>query len=149
MLDYKYISSMHQDMIKGFDCSDEISVEVFLKEKALKLHYLRSAVTRLYFDENRNLVGYFTLYNDHVHVFSSQRTRHSWNLPSEIDLFPAVKIHYLGIDRRFRNQGYGRFLLTEAIYLIERIANTSGCMKIKLSHVRSSLLLESTLKEDF
>lgn len=39
MLNYINISTKHQDIIEGFDCSDEISVELFLKEKALKLHF--------------------------------------------------------------------------------------------------------------
>jgi hypothetical protein len=95
MLTYKNISSDYQELIDGFDCSDEISVEFFLKEQALKLHQLRSAVTRLYFDENQNLVGYFALYNDHVQVFPNQKTKHRWNLPDGLDLFPAVKLHYL------------------------------------------------------
>jgi hypothetical protein len=61
MLTFQYIAPQHAEMIQGFQCPDERSVEMFLKEQALNLHQLRSAITRLYFDENQNLVGYFTL----------------------------------------------------------------------------------------
>jgi ribosomal protein S18 acetylase RimI-like enzyme len=130
MLTYKNISSDYQDVIDGFVCPDEISVELFLKEKALKLHQLRSAVTRLYFDENQKIVGYFALYNDHVHVFGNQMMKHGWNLPEGLDLFPAVKLHYLGVDIRCRdrvNHRYGEYLIGEVVELVEDIAKTSGC----------------------
>ncbi|UJF32377.1 GNAT family N-acetyltransferase [Paenibacillus hexagrammi] len=127
MLTYRNISWECQNLIEGFDCSDEISVELFLKEQAFMLHHLRSAVTRLYFDENQNLVGYFALYNDHVHVFANQMTKYGWNLPEGLDLFPAVKLHYLGVDRKYRNRGYGEYLLGEVVELVEDIAKTSGC----------------------
>jgi hypothetical protein len=34
MLTYKHISLEHKEAIDGFNCSDEISVELFLKEQA-------------------------------------------------------------------------------------------------------------------
>lgn len=111
---------------------------VFVREQALKLHQLRSAVTRLYFDENQNLVGYFTLYNDHVHVFANQKSKHNWNLP-ELDLFPAIKLHYLGVDLRERRKGYGEFLLAEVVNLVEHIASNSGCNFITIESLANAV----------
>lgn len=141
MLTYKYISPDYKELIDGFSCPDEISVELFLKEQALKLHQLRSAVTRLYFDENQNLVGYFTLYNDHVHLFANQKAKLGWNLP-DIDLFPAVKLHYIGVDIRYRDQNkprlrYGEFMLIEVVEIVEEIAAASGCNFITLEALPS------------
>lgn len=127
MLKYQYIEPKHSEIIQGFQCPDEPSVAEFLKEHALNLHQLRSAVTRLYFDENQNLVGYFTLHNDLVHVFSNQRKKHEWKLPMNIDHFPAIKIHYLGVDKRYRGLGYGRYLLSEAVHVVQELAGKSGC----------------------
>jgi ribosomal protein S18 acetylase RimI-like enzyme len=141
MLTYKYISLEDKNAVEGFNCSDEISVELFLKEQAFKLHALRSAVTRLYFDENQNLVGYFTLYNDHVHLFPSQKAKHGWILP-DLDLFPAVKLHYLGVDIRHRNREihrYGEYLLGEVVDLIENIAKNSGCNFITIEALPRAL----------
>lgn len=138
MLTFQYIEPQHTDIIQSFQCSDEISVELFLKEQALKLHQLRSAITRLYFDDNQNLVGYFTLYNDHVQVFQKQKEKYRWNLP-DFDLFPAVKLHYIGVDSRFRKLGYGSYLLTEAVYVIGQIAKTSGCNSITVEALNSAV----------
>ena len=81
-------------------------VEFFLKEEALRLHDLQSAITRLYFDENQNLVGYFTLYNDLVSLHKRQIEKYErdfkWNSPN-YRYFPAVKLHYLGVDQRYRD----------------------------------------------
>jgi len=118
MLNFQYIQTQHAEIIQGFNCPDEPSVEIFLKEQALTLHQLRSAVTRLYFDENQNLVGYFTLFNDHIYIYPQQKEKYMWMLPEELDYFPAIKIHYLGVDNRYRGLGYGRYLLAEAVYVI-------------------------------
>lgn len=142
MLTFEYIRPEHYEIISHFDCSDEISVELFLKEQALKLHMLRSAITRLYFDENQKLVGFFTLYNDHVHLFSNQMKKHGWNLPDGLDLFPAVKLHYLGIDilqRDREKHRYGEYLLAEAVEVIEGIARNSGCNFITIEALNNAV----------
>lgn len=142
MLTFKHISPEYQQNIDEFDCSDEISVELFLKEYAFKLHQLRSAVTRLYFDENQNLVGYFSLYNDHVHIFSNQKAKHGWNLPEGFDLFPAVKLHYLGVDLRYRDRErhrYGETLLLDVVNIVEGIARTSGCNFITIEALNNAV----------
>ena len=142
MLTFKSISSEFQEQIDGFNCSDESSVELFLKEQALKLHQLRSAATRLYFDENQNLVGYFTLYNDHVHLFPNQKSKYLWTLPDDLDLFPAVKLHYLGVDIRHRDRQihrYGEYLIGEVVSIVEDIAQVSGCNFVTIEALPSAL----------
>lgn len=139
MLEFEYIQLKHTKLIEQFNCSDEISVELFLREQALKLHQLRSAVTRLYFDENQNLVGYFTLHNDLIHVFQNQIRRHGWNLPNIHDYFPAIKLHYLGIDSKYRNLGYGKYLLAEAILAIEDLAMCSGCTFVTIEALHNAV----------
>lgn len=125
MLTFQYIEPQHADIIQGFECSDEPSVEYFLKEQALNLHQLRSAVTRLYFDENQNLVGYFTLFNDHVHVFPKQKEKHRWNLPANLEFFPAIKLHFLYTKRRQPIIGRRLFL-----YQSDRKAfSSANCLK--------------------
>lgn len=139
MLTFEYIQPHHTSVIEGFQCPDEPSVERFLKEKALMLHKLRSAVTRLYFDENQNLVGYFTLYNDHIHVFSNQRAKHGWQLADDIDQFPGVKIHYFGVDIRHRGKHYGAYLLAESMFAINAISQNSGCNFITVEALENAI----------
>lgn len=139
MLTFEYISPEHQQVIQEFNCADEIRIELFLKEQAIKLQQLRSAVTRLYFDENHNLVGYFTLYNDLIHVWAGQAQRHNWVLPDTHDYFPAVKLHYLAVDQKFRKQKYGEFLLAEAVNAVEEIASSSGCTFITIEALTNAI----------
>jgi ribosomal protein S18 acetylase RimI-like enzyme len=79
------------------------------------------------------------LFNDHIHVFSSQIERFRWNLPAKLKHFPAIRIHYIGIDKRYRGLGYGRYLLAEAIYVIEQIAQNSGCNFITVEALNSAV----------
>jgi len=139
MLTFEYIQPHHTTVIQDFQCPDEPSVELFLKEKALVLHQLRSAITRLYFDENQNLVGYFTLYNDHIHVFASQKAKHGWNLAPDLGQFPGVKIHYFGVDIRHRGKHYGAYLLAESLLTIHEVAKNSGCNFVTVEALESAL----------
>jgi hypothetical protein len=92
MLTFEEISEEHIASIEKFECPDEPQVALFLKEKALKLHVQKSSITRLYFDENQNLVGFFTLHNDLIQIFKAQREKHNWTLSNEFRFFPALKI---------------------------------------------------------
>jgi ribosomal protein S18 acetylase RimI-like enzyme len=138
MLYYEYISSDHTELIQNFFCEDAAIVEEFLKEEALKLHVLQTAITRLYFDEHQNLVGFFTLYNDHVRVIKNHREKYDWALPNGYNFFPAIKIHYLGIDHRFRKLGYGEFLLSEVMAISTKISEMTGCNFITLESLKNS-----------
>lgn len=139
MLTFEYIKPEHKSLIETFECPDEPSVELFLKEKASELHQLRSAITRLYFDKHQNLVGYFTLYNDHIHVHKNQKIKHRWNLSQDIDQFPGVKIHYLGVDHRYRDNRYGEFLLLEALLVVHEIAKNSGCNFVTVEALQNAI----------
>lgn len=141
MITYEYISEDHDDLVQSFLCDDEISVEIFLKEEALQLHRLQTAITRLYFDNENNLVGYFTLHNDLVHLLKSQIERYrrefEWDLP-RYKYLPAVKLHYLGVDRRHREKGIGEYLLREAIQTIHQTTSDIGCNFITIQALNSA-----------
>lgn len=123
----KYLKPEHKNVIEKFDCSDEPNVEIFLKEYALEYQQTGSAVTRLYFDYEDNLIGYFTLFNDVVLIDDYYKQIHNWNLPEDIYVFPSVRIHFLGVDKKYRNKGYGRYLLVEAATIAYEISQKSGC----------------------
>jgi|GEM_PF-3030986 len=141
MLSYDFISADYRPLIDNFLCPDEETVEFFLKEVALSLHPYGSAITRLYFDDNQNLVGYFTLYNDPTRIAKNQRIKfekdHGWKLPKYY-FFPAIKLHYLGIDIKYRNRGYGKFLLLEAISVAQMMSEYSGCNFVTVEALQSS-----------
>jgi ribosomal protein S18 acetylase RimI-like enzyme len=138
MLNCEFISDEHKENIQAFNCSDEISVAVFLKEHALGLHLINSAITRLFFDDNRNLIGYFTLYNEMVFMSEEKRRKHDLDHMPKDKHLPAVKMHYLGVDERYRKRGFGEYLLFEALYVIKQISNMSGCNFVTLESLNSS-----------
>ncbi|MUT67855.1 GNAT family N-acetyltransferase [Paenibacillus sp. NEAU-GSW1] len=137
LLTCEVISDEHMEEVRNFKCSDEISVENFLKEQALKLQYMNSAVTRLYFDESQNLIGYFTLHNDLMELSNGQRTKHKIDNVVDVRMVPAIKLHYLGVDERYRNRGIGESLLFEALDTAIQVSELSGCNFLTLESFES------------
>lgn len=138
MLQWEYIDEKHRSLIENFRCEDEPTVSKFLRDEALDCHIMNTAKTRLYFDSEGNLVGYFTLYNDMMMIGRNKRRRHGLsNLPS-YQYFPAIKLHYLGVDSNYRNSGYGRSLLVSIFKLSKEISCISGCLFLTVESLRSS-----------
>lgn len=136
-----FINTKYKEDIENFNCSDELQVELFLKEEAQQLHDSKTAITRLYFDENQNIIGYFTLYNDIVQVGKQKRLKH-WSvfLPtSNLVYFPAIRLHYLGVDKKYRDMGYGKQLMLDSLYICREISNSSGCNFITVEALNKSV----------
>ncbi len=138
MLHCEFISEEHQQAIQNFDCSDEISVATFLKEHAYGLHQTSSAITRLFFDEDRNLIGYFTLFNEMVYMSKAKRKKHELEHMPKDKFLPAIKLHYLGVDDCYRKRGHGEYLLFEALLVAKKISQMSGCNFVTLESLNSS-----------
>lgn len=138
MLECRYIQEGDKELLEGFQCEDESTVRDFLVEEALKLHQLNLASTRLYFDNGGNLIGYFTLYNDMMQIGKAKRRKHKLLLPS-YKYYPAIKLHYLGVDSRYRKSGYGEYLLFEVLETVTRIAEDSGCIFLSIESLPSAV----------
>ncbi|MEK4008331.1 GNAT family N-acetyltransferase [Paenibacillus sp. FSL H3-0333] len=147
MLNFDFLSDKYSDDIKAFqfnDTPDEISVGDFLKEKALNLHRCQSAITRLYFDEDQNLVGFFTLHNDQIRISPRQLEEfekiYGWKLPIEDHhSYPGIKLHYLGVDKRYRGLGYGKHLLRDVNDIASEIGELSGCNFVSVEALTTSI----------
>lgn len=138
-LAWEYISAEHKELIENFECQDESDVSLFLKEEALRFHLLNMARTRLYFDEDHNLVGYFTVYNDLMEFSNRQRRKHRYSLPARHRYYPALKLHYLGVDERHRNKKYGTYLLLETLTLAMQTSRSVGCVFLTLEAIKSAV----------
>lgn len=128
----------HRELIEDFLCDDEPTVALFLKEEALKLQMMNVVRTRLYFDDANHLIGYFSLFNDTVEMASSKRKQQGWALPRNKHI-PAIRLHYFGVDQRYRKNGYGEYLLAEVLMLCQDVAQVSGCKFITLESLPSSV----------
>lgn len=94
MLTFEYISDEHHDLIKQFSCNNAEQIETFLKEEVIILQYHNTVRTRLYFDDEDNFVGFFSLYNDLTETLSKSKMK-NWKLPNMgngVDKFPALKV---------------------------------------------------------
>ncbi|MEK4451303.1 GNAT family N-acetyltransferase [Paenibacillus sp. FSL L8-0506] len=137
---FEYLSESHIDLIKDFVCEDEPSIKNFLIEDALGLQKSKSAITRLYFNSQDELIGFFTLYNDLVEILKPKLIKEKWDdFPKGISEFPSIRLHYLGVDSRYRNKDYGKYLFAEIVEIASDISITSGCNFITVEALESAL----------
>jgi GNAT superfamily N-acetyltransferase len=134
----KLLEESDYDLIKQFECEDEPTVGGFLLEQALRYQHLNLASTRLFLDDDHNLVGYYTLYNDMMEIGKEKRRKHGMEHLPSFKFYPAIKLHYLGVDARYRKQGYGRYMLLHALDTAESISELSGCLFLSLESLPSS-----------
>jgi len=128
MIEIDQISYSYVSQIENFCCADQPDVEAFLKKNAIKYHEQNLAKTHLVF-KSRELIGYFSLFVDHVTVPKGKRNAHGWELSALLDkqMFPSIRIHYLGIDVKYRKQGLGKLLLFLAIDTCMEVNELAGC----------------------
>ncbi|MEH6941036.1 GNAT family N-acetyltransferase [Bacillus sp. JJ722] len=131
-LNGEFLSLHHEDSIHEFKCSDEPSVEAFLKEQAMDLMDRCFSRTRLFFDSNQNLIGFYSLFNDSFKVPKKKTGELSIKLPTAVSYVPAVRLHYIGVDERYRGKGNGQFLLTSALYEVYKISKHSACTLVTI-----------------
>lgn len=123
----EYLDDMSEHIAR-FDCSDEPDVEVYLREKAELHQRQRTTSTRLFFNESGEMVGYYTVLTDLVQIGKGKQKDMNWNLDRirSMGKFPAIKIHYIGVDRRYRDMGYGKQIMGYAQGLCVELSKTLG-----------------------
>ncbi|GAA0607977.1 hypothetical protein GCM10009001_26660 [Virgibacillus siamensis] len=124
-----------------FDCSDQPNVEDFLKRDALRLEECNACRTILYYYNNR-LIGFYTLFTDYVNLVNSKRMSEGWRDVStamKSQHFPAIRLHYLGIDMKYRNKGLGALLLLFALDTCIYISEYVGFNFIILEALKESV----------
>ncbi|PHF60771.1 GNAT family N-acetyltransferase [Bacillus wiedmannii] len=138
-LSSEILTEKHFKSISTFSCSKEPEVENFLKEDAYKYNISNMARTRLFFDESHNLIGYFTVFNDHVEVCKSKRQSEHLSAPKGERNFPAIRLHYLGVDDKYQKLGYGEQILLHLFEHCYNISRVTGCTLITVQALRSSI----------
>jgi len=131
--------------IKPFDCGDT-DLNDFLFDDAK--NYLAELMAVTYIIEHENLTAaYFCLLNDKV-VFdtSNSQEKNFWNRfnrrnripnPKRRQNYPAVKVGRLAVNKEFRGQGIGRFIIdTVKGLLLEKM--DIGCRFITVDAYQSA-----------
>jgi GNAT superfamily N-acetyltransferase len=139
MLSHRYISEDDKEAIENFQCDSEPTVKEFLVEQAYKMQQLKMTSTKLFFDGDNKLIGYFTLYNDMMKIGKEKRVKHGLSDLPSVKYYPAVKLHYLGVDSRYQKIGYGKELLFSALDTVSRISEESGCIFMSVESLKSSV----------
>jgi predicted GNAT family N-acyltransferase len=110
------LSQIHNT--SDFDCEDS-DINEFLKRDALL--YQKIQLAKIYVLIYReNIVGFFSLSTDSIKLKNDEKVSSPKLKTKRLCEFPAVKIGRLGIDKRFKEMGFGKRLLMIAIGLIKQ-----------------------------
>ncbi|MCY8307183.1 GNAT family N-acetyltransferase [Bacillus subtilis] len=125
------LTDEHKSDIEKFQCNKHEDIVEFLTEKALIYHYAGNSRTFLYYDEDDNLISFYSLFNDHVTISKKSKEKYKWTLPN-LDMYPAIRLHYFAVDSRYQKKKFGKYMMGEVFTTCARIAADSGCNFIVL-----------------
>jgi GNAT superfamily N-acetyltransferase len=108
--------------LKKFDCGIE-ELNEFLSRYSLKNDALGIGKTFVAFDENEDVVGYFTLATAQV-VFQDIPDDYRGKLPKYP--IPALRIARLAVGKNSQGKGIGKWLLAQAFLKIIHVAEITG-----------------------
>lgn len=136
-----WLTMDHINHMNHFQCIDrngDNHVQIFLQEQALDLMERNLVRTRLFFDESQNLIGFYSLFNDTIKIHKNKREEINIHLPHGVKEIPAVRLHYIGVDDRYKGQGYGDILMSSVLVNCIKIAQISGCPLITVESTESA-----------
>ncbi|MCJ7840121.1 hypothetical protein MUB24_04180 [Lederbergia sp. NSJ-179] len=54
-------------------------------------------------------------------------------------MFPSIRLHYMGVNRKNRNKGYGKMLLLFALDTCLEISENVGCVFVTLEALEGTV----------
>src|SRR5690625_4320041 len=134
-----WLNETHLNKIAEFTCIDQDKnnhVQLFLQDQAVELMDKNLVRTRLFFDQYQNLIGFYSLFNDTIKMHKNKRKQLNVYLPQNVKEIPAIRLHYIGIDDRYKGRGYGHTLMASVIVNCANIAKISGCALITVESTK-------------
>ena len=116
------IRDIPKSKLKKFDCGTEVLNE-FLSRYSLKNDTLGIGKTFVAFDENDDVVGYFTLATAQV-VYEDIPDEYRGKLPKYP--IPSLRIARLAVGKDLQGKGIGKWLLAQAFIKIVHVAEITG-----------------------
>lgn len=116
------IKDVPKAKLKKFDCGTEVLNE-FLSRYSFKNDILGIGKTFVAFNENEDVIGYFTLATAQV-LFEDIPDNYRAKLPRYP--IPALKIARLAVGKNLQGKGIGKWLLTQAFIKIIHVAEITG-----------------------
>ncbi|QDH19547.1 GNAT family N-acetyltransferase [Saccharibacillus brassicae] len=134
------LSDENFPQVATFVCNEEVVTEYLTdSESALNHQKHNSVVTQLYCDERGALVGFSSLQVSSMRVDKSMIHHLRWNesLPKLKTHFPVLHLLFLGVDKKYENQGYGTTIMLEIIALAYKLVEEIGCNFIFVEAIKS------------
>lgn len=116
------IKDVPKAKLKKFDCGTEVLNE-FLSRYSFKNDILGIGKTFVAFNENEDVIGYFTLAAAQV-LFEDIPDNYRAKLPRYS--IPALRIARLAVGKNLQGKGIGKWLLTQAFIKIIHVAEITG-----------------------
>lgn len=136
-----YLNDSHQNKVDGFHCIDKAgcrSVQDFLQNEALDYMKRNIARTRLFFEGDNNLVGFYSLFNDTIKINRQKRESMDIRLPHGVSDIPAIRLHFIGVDNAYQSKGFGEYIMGSVLDNCIEIARSSGCSLIVVESTESA-----------
>lgn len=116
---------------KSFDCGVE-ELNIFLKQHANQnqsknISRAYVAVVAVSSDDRKKIYGYYTLSAGHIHCDQLPESI-KFKLPKYP--IPIARIGRLAVDKKFKGQGIGGFLLHDALVNVLNIADKMGVFAV-------------------
>lgn len=132
------IHSKYNKEISSFDCALD-RVNNFFRYDALIMHEKNMANTKLFFNEDDELVGYITLFNDTFRRINKQKLlKEKWDIDIA-DFYPAIRLHFMGVNKNYQGLGIGYTMLMEVFEICIEVSKKSGCTFLSVESFESSL----------
>lgn len=128
-------SSVHGIQINDFECVNKYGdnhIQLFLQEQATDLMKRNLVRAKLLLDKNKCIIGFYSLFNDTIKLNKKKREQLNVHLPHNVKEIPSIRLHYIGVDNKYRNKGYGVQLIASVIVSCATVAKYSGCALITL-----------------
>ena len=125
------LQEIDNDLINTFSCNDEKRVEEYFKNEAkINDNYLLNR-TRVLLSNKNEIIGFYSLYNDLTLIGKKKAKGYGWDIMQDkYNSFPALRLHYLGLNDCYRGKGMGELLLSEVFKEAVILTAKTGCMFI-------------------
>ncbi|MDO3408640.1 GNAT family N-acetyltransferase [Saccharibacillus sp. CPCC 101409] len=151
-LSFDYLSEETYWETENFDCGEE-TVNEFLKDRDEALEYQKhnSAITRLYYDSENNMIGFYTVQVSLLDIDRQSIKNLDWNkkLPRLKSSFPVIHVLYFGVDSRHARKGYGRQMMRDIFDMAFELVRNMGCNFIFAEAIKSENTLKFYTELDF
>ncbi|QKY70399.1 GNAT family N-acetyltransferase [Lentibacillus sp. CBA3610] len=138
----EFLNEQNNAYINRFQCVDkdgDNQVETFLQQEAFKLMQRNLVRTRLFFDGDQNLIGFYSLFNETIKMNKQKREEVQIYLPQKVKEIPAIRLHYIGVDSRYQNQGIGLYIMSSVLTNCTKVAKLSGCSLITVESTENTV----------